>query len=59
MEISMPIILQQAIENDAAARTTQSHEHLASVATSAWVDGQLSTDALDEILYSAARTEIQ
>lgn len=55
----MPIILQQAIENDAAARTTQSHEHLASVATSAWVDGQLSTDALDEILYSAARTEIQ
>jgi len=51
----MPVILQQAIENDAAARTTQSHEHLAKVATNAWINGELSTDALDEILYSAAR----
>jgi hypothetical protein len=58
MEISMPVILQQAIENDAAARTTHSHEHLASVATNAWCNGLIEADTLDEILTTAARLEI-
>lgn len=54
----MPVILQQAIENDAAARTTHSHEHLASVATNAWCNGLIEADTLDEILTTAARLEI-